>query len=170
MIDAVFWLGDNPGHNVYEQKQSDHLNSLEYVTKKLKATFPRLGQVYPVLGNHEAFPVDQFDVHGHDHQWILDTAANLWKQWFTNESYNEFIHYGRYSQIHPGTSLRIIGLNTFVFDCINSYIWSNNSDPQHEIEWLERTLDNSEKLNESVLIIGHIPPSLFDSDTSKWIM
>ena len=33
VVDAIFWLGDNPGHNVYEQEVSNHLDNIKYITK-----------------------------------------------------------------------------------------------------------------------------------------
>ena len=36
---------------------------------------------------------------------------------------------GSYSQLHPGTKLRIIGLNTLVYDMMNSYLWKNATNP-----------------------------------------
>jgi len=133
---------------------------------KLKKSFPLLGQVYPVLGNHEGFPCDQFDLKGDKHQWILDNASDLWRQWFTEESYISFRKYGRYSQLHPGTKLRIMTVNTFLYGVLNSYLWSDSTDPHHDLEWIEITLKNAEINNESVIIIGHIPPTMTDSEIS----
>ena len=32
VIDAIFWLGDNAGHDVYGQTQSNHLDTTVYIT------------------------------------------------------------------------------------------------------------------------------------------
>ena len=69
--------------------------------------------------------------------------------------------FGRYSQLHPGTKLRIIGLNGFVRGATNSFIWSNITDRWGEIAWLRKELDECEKNDERAIIIQHIPP--FDS-------
>jgi Calcineurin-like phosphoesterase len=167
VVDAIFWLGDNPGHDVYDQHEDDHLVNLAYITQKLAVSFPHIGQVYPLLGNHEGFPCDQFDLTHGTHQWVLNYAGNLWKQWLTKESYESFVSNGRYSQLHPGTKLRIVAINTFLYDVLNSYLWKNSTDPQQNIEWIEKTLSNAEANNESVIIIGHIPPTLSDSEMSN---
>lgn len=66
--------------------------------------------------------------------------------------------YGRYTQLHPGTTLRIIALNTLVLDATNSYIWKNMTDQLGQLRWLRETLDYAEMHKESVLILGHYPP------------
>ena len=43
VVDAIFWLGDNPPHDVYEQVKSEHLDTTLYITHKLKEKFPKLG-------------------------------------------------------------------------------------------------------------------------------
>lgn len=69
-----------------------------------------------------------------------------------------FRRYGRYSQLHPGTSLRIVALNCFVQDVFNSYRWMNTTNIWGELDWLRDTLAAAEKHGEHVLIIGHMPP------------
>ena len=169
LVDSIFWLGDNPGHDVYDQEVSNHLDNVKIISKRLKEVMPHIGQVYPVIGNHEGFPCDQFDLFGTTHQWILNDIADMWKQWLTPQSYLSIKQYGRYSQLHPGTTLRILAINSFVFDSLNSYLWGNNTDPQKEIEWIEGVLRNAEKSNETVLIIGHIPPTMINADESIFL-
>ena len=66
--------------------------------------------------------------------------------------------YGRYHQLHPGTNLRIIALNPFVQDVLNSYIWYNVTDGHGQHVWLREVLDSCEKKGEHALIINHFPP------------
>jgi len=40
-----------------------------------------------------------------------------------------FREIGSFSQLHPGTSLRVIGLFPLTMDLSNSYMWSNMTDP-----------------------------------------
>ena len=37
--------------------------------------------------------------------------------------------YGCFSQLHPGTKLRIIGLNNYVLDFTNLYVLGNSTNP-----------------------------------------
>jgi sphingomyelin phosphodiesterase len=84
-VDSLIWLGDNPGHNVWEQHEGNHLEVMEHITGYLKNKAPSLGQVYPVLGNHEGYPSDQFDIYSDRHNWILEKLADMWKMWLTSE-------------------------------------------------------------------------------------
>jgi hypothetical protein len=40
-----------------------------------------------------------------------------------------FKRIGCFSQVHPGTSLRVIGLFPLAIDLSNRYMWTNMSDP-----------------------------------------
>jgi sphingomyelin phosphodiesterase len=75
-----------------------------------------------------------------------------------------FKKYGRYSQLHPNTNLRIIALNPFTYNALNTYIWDNNTDPQDDFAWLMSTLQFAEDHNENVIILGHIAPTIFDTE------
>ncbi len=44
-----------------------------------------------------------------------------------------FRKYGCYSQLHPGTSLRILGLFPLVADALNPFIWKNSTDPWNQV-------------------------------------
>ena len=81
--DIIFWLGDNSPHNIWAETKEDHLDMSKHISKQLKDKFPNLGQVYPVVGNHEALPTDEFDVYSQQDNWILQDLANMWKQWLT---------------------------------------------------------------------------------------
>jgi len=117
-----------------------------------------IGKLYPVLGNHEGFPCDHIDVNSKGEKWQFEFLANLWKPWLTEESYISFKKYGRYSQLHPGTNLRIIVLNSFVQDATNSYTWINSTDIMGELIWLIDLLEKAEQNNEHVLLLNHFPP------------
>jgi hypothetical protein len=133
-VDFVTYLGDTPSHNIYEQKQEEHLRSFKYMCEGVNRTRKNVGDAYVVFGNHDAYPADQFDANdiehnGGAHKWLLNYTSDMLKQWFTKESYENFRSWARYSQLHPGTKLRIIGLNTFVYLNTNKYLFGNSSDP-----------------------------------------
>ena len=69
--------------------------------------------------------------------------------------------YGRYSQMHPNSNLRIIALNNIVNDIVNTFLWINEQDPTNELKWLEEVLEEAERNKEQVLIIGHLPPGCY---------
>eukprot|EP00831_Metopus_contortus_P036069 TRINITY_DN2861_c0_g1_i1.p1 TRINITY_DN2861_c0_g1~~TRINITY_DN2861_c0_g1_i1.p1 ORF type:complete len:331 (+),score=16.63 TRINITY_DN2861_c0_g1_i1:238-1230(+) len=91
-------------------------------------------------------------------KWIFEFVADLWSTWLDKESQESMRKYGRYSQLHPGTNLRIIGLTSFVQDVLNSYIYGNITDRLGQLRWLNQTLYPSEQNKEHVIILSHFPP------------
>jgi len=84
--DFIVWLGDNESHDIYMQKKSDHLDSTRHIANILiKNGYGNLGQVYPILGNHEGLPCDGFNFDGDSHHWIINDTSEIWKQWFDKE-------------------------------------------------------------------------------------
>ena len=125
--DFMLYLGDNPAHNMWEQEKKTHLDGLRYISKRLIDDYKRI--VYPVLGNHEGLPCDNFDFETGETNWIVNESLSLWKEWLTPSSVATFKSAMVYSQLHPGTKLRIIGLNPFVHLTVNKYLWGNQTDP-----------------------------------------
>jgi len=131
--DAFMWLGDNPSHQIWNQSRKNHMRGISHITKMIMEhpaqEYTKVGKMYPILGNHEGLPCDNFNLEGESHKWILNETANLWKPWFSESSYNDYFMTGSYSQLHPGTKLRIIGLNDLVHDTMNSFLWKNATNP-----------------------------------------
>ncbi len=157
----VVWLGDTPAHDVYNQTEAGHKTVIRKLTNKLLEKYHGVGSLYPILGNHEGMPCDHIDVatQPQPEHWMFHFVADLWSSWLTPESQESMRKYGRYTQMHPNSNLRIVALNSFVQDSTNSYNWINMTDPLGEIVWLEEVLGRSETRGEDVLIIGHFPPS-----------
>lgn len=82
------WLGDNTPHDIWNLDVDYHLDSEVNITREfiLKHKYGGIGKVYPVIGNHESVPSDQYDIYGGTHDWILGNLTNIWgKHWFTAE-------------------------------------------------------------------------------------
>ena len=58
LFDWVYWTGDLPAHNIWNQTREDQLMILSNITK-LMATYLGDKIVYPTLGNHESAPVNR---------------------------------------------------------------------------------------------------------------
>ena len=56
--DLIFWTGDIPAHDVWDQTRADQLQHIEITADILSKYFPDI-RVYPSLGNHESSPVDR---------------------------------------------------------------------------------------------------------------
>ena len=131
--------------------------------------------MYPVIGNHEALPVDNYDVWGHSSDWIQQGLGEAFKQWLTPEcnvyniiyiisiiyniAYESFVSNGWFSQKHPGHNLRIITLVPWPYQGLNTYSWRNATDIWGSLEWLHGELLKAERAKENVIILGHTPPS-----------
>ncbi len=151
------WLGDNTPHNFWEDVVSDHLHPTQDVTEHFMKKYGKLGQMYPVVGNHEGQPCDEYDVYSKKHDWILGNLTSFWEPWFTSESRRTFREIGCYSQLHPGSDLRFIGIFPLAMDNTNPYIWRNATNVWRILDWLEKELAQSERNHEAVLILNHFP-------------
>lgn len=83
--------------------------------------------MYSILGNHEGLPCDTFDLEGNNHTWIIKETAEIWKPWMSPTAFSEYSKTGCYSMLHPGTTLRIIGINPLPIDAANPYNWKNST-------------------------------------------
>lgn len=58
--DFVLYMGDLPPHDVYNQSISYNNDITHYINVKLRQALPNT-MILPVLGDHECFPIDQYD-------------------------------------------------------------------------------------------------------------
>ena len=124
--DFIIYMGDNPDHDIFNQTYENHLRSLKDFTKLLKDNYK--GTVYPILGNHEGFPCDTYNVEGHDHDWIVEESMEAWGDWLDEDMKKTFKEIGCYSTLFKNSNLRIITLNSFVQLSTNHLIWENQTD------------------------------------------
>ena len=61
--DLIFWTGDIPAHDVWDQSRDDQLHRINVTANVISQYFPNT-KVYPCLGNHESAPVDSFLLPG----------------------------------------------------------------------------------------------------------
>ena len=172
--DFIIWTGDNPSHTEWKKENQEESinvtkifsNMLLEKNKEYNITIP----VYPAMGNHEKFPIDQFfPFDKNTEKNLLKKIASSWKNFLTEEAYNSFIENGFYTQMHLKTNLRIICYNSLLIDILNFYLLKNTNDPNGQIIWLENVLSEAEKNKEIVYLIGHIPIAdvTFNSESSK---
>lgn len=83
--DFFLWLGDNNGHDVWNVDKDIHLWPTHNTSNKLAEKYGDLGKVYPVMGNHESLPCDEFDFNSDQDQWILNDLGDYWSRWLTKE-------------------------------------------------------------------------------------
>ncbi|XP_058535213.1 acid sphingomyelinase-like phosphodiesterase 3a isoform X2 [Ochotona princeps] len=127
------------------------INVIANMTITVQSLFPDL-QVFPALGNHDYWPQDQLPIATSK---VYDAVANLWGPWLDEEAILTLRKGGFYTQ-KATTNLRIISLNTNLYYSPN-VVTLNKTDPANQFEWLENTLNNSQKNGEKVYIIAHVP-------------
>eukprot|EP01022_Parablepharisma_sp_SALTPOND_P017014 TRINITY_DN2629_c0_g1_i2.p1 TRINITY_DN2629_c0_g1~~TRINITY_DN2629_c0_g1_i2.p1 ORF type:complete len:421 (+),score=18.32 TRINITY_DN2629_c0_g1_i2:81-1265(+) len=156
--DIVLWLGDsmyNPFYNV--SMESEH-EILQTITTMFKREFGKK-PIFPLLGNHEGFPIDTFNVHNISKEaWLLDMTTKLWEDWLDDAAREQYNRTGYYTQTVPfAPKLRIVALNTFPYMDNNIYTMVNSTDPLGQLQWLESVLSHAEKDEEGVLVLEHVP-------------
>jgi len=166
--DVIFWTGDNTAHDVWLQSVEENAYYTHVLTDRVKEIFPDT-PVYPVLGNHEFFPVNvqRFDgVHP-----VIDKIAEDWAEWL-GEGIDDFKNFGYYNIPMQGknedwTGYRVIALNTAVCNTQNWYLSTQNNDPTNHLKWLEEQLVEIEKNDEKAYILGHVIPGS-GSCSTEW--
>ncbi|GAA6023339.1 hypothetical protein JCM10207_005752 [Rhodosporidiobolus poonsookiae] len=127
--------------------------------------------VYSAYGNHDTDPVNGFPLNsttsGADIQWVYDLLADDWKGWIGAEAAEQVrTKSGCYSVVHPGTSLKVISLNTNYWNNRNFYLYEKDDldwDPNGIITWLASELDAAEQAGQRAWIIGHSPTGQGDT-------
>uniref|UniRef100_F7C8L5 Sphingomyelin phosphodiesterase acid like 3A n=2 Tax=Ornithorhynchus anatinus TaxID=9258 RepID=F7C8L5_ORNAN len=153
----MIWTGDSPPHvPVQELSTNTVISVIANMTATIRSLFPGL-QVFPALGNHDYWPQDQLPISTSE---VYSAVANFWKPWLSEDALRTLRKGGFYSQTLPSNlslhPLRIISLNTNLYYSPNA-VTLNLTDPAHQFEWLEETLQGSRQKKEKVYVIAHVP-------------
>ena len=171
----LVWTGDNPPHDVWDETPEGQLNRLKRVSQMIAQAFPKI-PVFPVLGNHDSFPVDQYNrlpkdaAHYDNFDWLMTGLSSFWGQWISQDSIATFVSGGYYTELaQPGTpgsnltcpniflGLRIIALNSQMGDPLNFYLYLQDGQYNQQLQWFADTMATAAKNGEKVIILGHIP-------------
>ncbi|GFO01813.1 sphingomyelin phosphodiesterase [Plakobranchus ocellatus] len=159
-FDFIYWTGDLPAHDVWNQTRQDQLNILQHMVSLMLKYFPGK-PVFPSLGNHEGAPVNSFPppyITGkYSISWLYDALAQSWSNWLPKDVI-ALVQKGAYYTVSPHPGFRIISLNTNYCNSGNWWMLINTTDPTGELTWLIKTLQSAENAGEKVHILGHIPP------------
>lgn len=161
-FDFIYWTGDLPPHNIWNQSRNDQLEALEHLTSLFNKYFPNK-IIFPTLGNHETQPCNLYPVPSSNDatpmNWLYSALAEEWTKTGLPTYLDSNIRRGAFYTIKLKENLRLISLNTNYCPRENFWLLINSTDPLGQLEWLAETLQQSEDLNEKVHIIGHIHPS-----------
>jgi len=148
------------------------------VTQLIQKYFPTT-PVFPIMGNHDTFPVDQFNrkpkdsAHYDNFDWLVDGLATMWGKWITAAG-AQTLKSGGYYTATARAGLRIIGLNTAWGDNLNFYLMLQENQQQPQFDWLEKTLLQARAQKEKVIVLGHIPtgdtlPAAYSNYARKYV-
>lgn len=157
-LDFILWAGDTIDHRIYKQSFQYNLEELTTITNTMKQVLQV--PIYPCIGNHDTFPVDQLCSKYYGK--LFKSYYHLWGDWISSsssnlENANTFLKYGYYSiLIQP--KLRLIVLNTLYDDTNNNLRDFCKEDSIHQLEWMSLELYQAKQNQETVWIMGHIPP------------
>ena len=152
--DFIIWTGDNAPHDVWMGSQEHVFNSTRILRDMLNEKFQHKIPIYPILGNHEKYPNDEY---GKDEKDLLAGMADLYKEYLDDAAYKQFKETGYYTMKHPNSNLRIIALNCMECDTFNFNLIAEQTGAQKMFLWLEHVLLQAEKDGEIVYILDHIP-------------
>ena len=153
-FDAIIWTGDTVGHHDFNQSIDQNLNTISEISELFKFHFPNI-PIFPCIGNHDTWPIDQMAQPPYN-KYFLNQLTEIWNEWITKDSYNTFMTGGYYSKMFG--SIKILALNSLYFDSNNLEKDFGNIEPNAQLSWLNTELNNSALINQSVWIIGHVPP------------
>ena len=132
------------------------MKNMKNFYKLIKIYFPNI-TVYPCLGNHDTYPLDQLAPPSIFSDFVMNTINESWSEWLDKDAQKTLSYGGYYTQlIKPGW--RIVAINSLYYDSHNILI-NKTEDIANQFKWLNTTLENAEKNNEIVWFIGHIAPS-----------
>uniref|UniRef100_A0A0N4ZDC3 Guanylate cyclase n=1 Tax=Parastrongyloides trichosuri TaxID=131310 RepID=A0A0N4ZDC3_PARTI len=161
-FDYIIITGDFESHDTWEYSKTKTMTNVMNITEVIQSYFPKT-PIYQATGNHEGVPMDALGHHSMPEystrgpQWLYNTFAQAWKRDLP-ESTSAGIKYRASYAIKPYKGLKIISLNTVYCSKNNFYNYLNQTDPDDTMAWLAQELLESEKENEKVHIISHIPP------------
>ena len=154
-IDFALWTGDNTSHDIWQQSYERNLENTKVITNLFKNSLNFT--FFPVIGNHESFPVNVYDFNSDREKIFNKNYADLWKDWIGNDAFNTYSNFSYYSSYKKEMNLKVIGLNSQACNDENWYLLQDPTDPGGMLKWLRNELNHSETRNHSVYIIQHIP-------------
>jgi sphingomyelin phosphodiesterase len=131
---------------VWHQAQHNQTRPTKIITEQIQE---HLGHIplYPIYGNHEAFPADQYDMWGTTTQWLKNEVADMWTGILGDEEISHLRTHGFYSSYNTKHNLRVIAINTQACDSLNFFLMENITDPANELAWLKTQLQDAETNN-----------------------
>jgi sphingomyelin phosphodiesterase acid-like 3 len=157
-VDFIIWTGDDTPHNA-DISAAEVAAIIGNLTDKILECFPNT-TAFPVLGNHDWSPKHQLPPRPDP---LYDAVAELWAPWLraADPQADESFRNSGYYTLPINNKLRLIGLNTNLY-YKNDAITEDMPDPACQFQWLDDLLTASQQNATKVILIGHVPPGLFE--------
>lgn len=170
-FEFTVFTGDLVDHDVLHC-DANTTKTAEIKSFNLMKHFLKQIPVYPTLGNHDTFPYGQltpasmnFD---QSYNWNDELMAKLWiNNGWLNATKSDFLknHYSGFSTI-TSRGLKVIALNSNCYYQKNLWAYVNmtsNFDVFGQWQFLIDELIESERIDQRVWIMSHIPSSDYDA-------
>ncbi len=162
-IDVILMTGDFVDHHDLSQSWDANRENIQITSNMFSDVFSPLPSppvIIPILGNHDTYPVDQLipDITA---PTILGDIKNIWSNWLMSDTSRQtFGNCGFYTDLVPrlGDKTRVLVVNSLYYDNNNVAIKSGLQDICSQLEFIQTTVQNAEKANETIWLLGHIPP------------
>ncbi|XP_023015457.2 sphingomyelin phosphodiesterase 1 isoform X1 [Leptinotarsa decemlineata] len=161
-IDIIYFTGDVIDHSLWETSEEGNTKLIYYAYKALFETFKNKS-VLSVIGNHEAVPLNVFappnpeiEEAGLSSQWMYTLFSKVWKPWLAAEALRTVKSQGYYA-LEVNSKLKIIALNNNLCYNYNWWVLYDTNFLLQQIKFLCRELQESEKKDQFVHIIAHVP-------------
>jgi sphingomyelin phosphodiesterase len=166
--DLILWTGDAPAHDIWNQSVSRNRNASLAIAALMEHYYPTTRLVL-AIGNHENFPTDQDPGPGYNTD-LIDGLIEAWGNYLTHNETREFRYAGYYStQVNSGRNdgtrishrpIRMISLNSDLgmstnFWLLLSSVNASYLDLGDQLMWLNQTLSQARRNNETVWLISH---------------
>ncbi|KAK7063316.1 Sphingomyelin phosphodiesterase [Halocaridina rubra] len=144
-----------------------NMQIVKETNEMVRAFFPNI-PIFPVIGNHEANPLDQFP-NPEDcpaeltNGWLYEEITAQWSRVVPGLE-NGTVLYGGYYSVLLKPGFRIISLNSMFGYSSNVWLTENSTDLASELFWLEAELGKAEAAGEHVHLLGHIPPGIVSAE------
>lgn len=109
----------------------------------------------PQVGNHEAYPVNEFDYMSDRENSFRVAFADMWRDWLGDEA-AEFFKYNGFYKKEFNKNFKVLAFDSQVCNPDNWFLLKDPTDPTHFLEWAEEELRASEKIGQAVYFTAHI--------------
>lgn len=165
-VDVVLYGGDTVGHHDFTQSTSSNIALLQTMSGLFRAALPNT-TVLMNQGNHDTYPIDQTP------PWNRETISRVLRDaWTTTlvEGNTSSLSQGYYSWKSSTSPLRVVSLNSLVYDSHNYFHWKDVIQAQQT--WFQNYLKNLQQAGEYAFLLGHIPPGGGEStqEYNQWML